>query len=69
MSVFWSTILERVRIFLIVSEDGDFGKKYCIDRYNKGSSFRVDMAAKRHKNHKIKILHYIISVGYEIETR
>ena len=29
----------------------------------------VDMAAKRHKNHKNKILHLIISIGYEIEIR
>jgi len=30
---------------------------------------KFDMAAKRHKNHKNKILQYIISIGYEIEIR
>jgi hypothetical protein len=28
-----------------------------------------DVAAKRHKNHKNKISHLIISIGYEIEIR
>jgi hypothetical protein len=28
-----------------------------------------DMAAKRHKKHKNRILHSIISIGYEIEIR
>ena len=28
---------------------------------------KFDMAAKRHKNHKNKISHLIISIGYEIE--
>jgi hypothetical protein len=28
-----------------------------------------DMAAKRHKKHKNKISHLIISIGYEIEIR
>jgi len=28
-----------------------------------------NMAAKRHKNHKNKILHLIISIGYESEIR
>jgi len=28
-----------------------------------------DMAAKRHKNHKNKILHLIITIGYETEIR
>jgi hypothetical protein len=27
------------------------------------------MAAKRHKKHKNKISHFIISMGYEIEIR
>ena len=30
---------------------------------------RIDMAAKRHKKHKNKILHLIISIGYEIAIR
>jgi hypothetical protein len=29
----------------------------------------IDMAAKRHKKHKNKISHLIISIGYEIEIR
>ena len=31
------------------------------------NAFNFDMAAKRHKNHKNKISHVIISIGYEIE--
>jgi ribosomal protein S18 acetylase RimI-like enzyme len=31
--------------------------------------FKVDMAAKRHKKHKNKISHLIISIDYEIEIR
>jgi hypothetical protein len=30
---------------------------------------KFDMAAKRHKKHKNKISHLIISIGYEIEIR
>jgi hypothetical protein len=29
----------------------------------------IDVAAKRHKNHKNKISNLIISIGYEIEVR
>jgi hypothetical protein len=29
----------------------------------------LDMAAKRHKKHKSKISHFIISIGYEIEIQ
>jgi hypothetical protein len=31
--------------------------------------FKFDVAAKRHKNHKNKISHLIISIGYEIEMQ
>ncbi len=35
----------------------------------KNELVKFDVAAKRHKKHKNKILHLIISIGYKIKIR